>query len=318
MDNSMIQNLLLNGGVSNEKMSFQGAQNDSIEQLPPDDLLRYFMSQQSQQQQFSGAHPSMMGNQQQLSGSVMGASVNGYSQSGLFQAYMNQNSQPKPCPPQSSQLRGYFGSSSSLMSPGVGGRMPGNVSSGGLNYLLDHLSPKASQASLGSMNSQGSFLQRVEAAVAPQTNAQWEATPPAQSDLFAQNGMLGPWSAASAELLGDLCTSNLEKGKKSRKKSKDRPKRPLSAYNIFFKEERQRILETIPDRNPTEVLTDGGKAGKRKPHGKIDFQSLAKLIGKRWQSLAADEVNIYKEKAGGDMMRYRQEMEVHVALDSNV
>ena len=52
----------------------------------------------------------------------------------------------------------------------------------------------------------------------------------AAGDPYAENGILGPWSATSAGLLGKMAVNNQDKGKKIRRKSKDKPKRPLSAY----------------------------------------------------------------------------------------
>lgn len=131
-------------------------------------------------------------------------------------------------------------------------------------------------------------------------NETWASVPPPKkADSYAENGILGPWSAASAALLGDLAISNEEKQKKNKKKPKDRPKRPLSAYNIFFKEERARILEEVVQ--------------SRVPNGKIGFQNLAKMIGKRWQELDPESMQSYKEKAEVDMVRYREAMFTYVA-----
>ena len=134
-----------------------------------------------------------------------------------------------------------------------------------------------------------------------------------------------------------------------KKKPKGKPKRPLSAYNIFFKEERERILREIE--NPKKPKIESGEVGenegddkefvkkedteegdedneddgagdngknekKRKkaaPHGKIGFENLAKTIGKRWRALNPDELAYYKEKADTDMKRYKVEMEKFMA-----
>jgi hypothetical protein len=133
-------------------------------------------------------------------------------------------------------------------------------------------------------------------------------------------------------------------GKKSRpKKPKNKPKRPLSAYNIFFKDERHKILEGIPDKKDQDADDDddeskvkteddekpegedgegdekdgdgkkaAGKKRKRVPHGKIGFESLAKIVGQRWKELPPDELEIYKKRAEEDMKRYRKEMEAYV------
>jgi len=117
-------------------------------------------------------------------------------------------------------------------------------------------------------------------------------------------------------------------GKKARpKKPKNKPKRPLSAYNIFFRDERANILAGIPDKDEEDEEDDdddndgldgpkkksSGKKRKRPPHGKIGFESLAKIVGQRWKELKPDELAKYKKLADVDMVRYRAEMESYVA-----
>jgi hypothetical protein len=121
------------------------------------------------------------------------------------------------------------------------------------------------------------------------------------------------------------------------------PRRPLSAYNLFFSEERERILKEIE--GATEDGDDEGKsekgdegdlgAGKetaeetgkpkallrpllpaekkrrphRKTHGKISFQLLAQKVGQRWKALPDDSRRYYQDLAQEDMKRQKKAME---------
>uniref|UniRef100_A0A7S2VBD4 HMG box domain-containing protein n=1 Tax=Entomoneis paludosa TaxID=265537 RepID=A0A7S2VBD4_9STRA len=99
-------------------------------------------------------------------------------------------------------------------------------------------------------------------------------------------------------------TNPSRKGGRS-KKPEGMPSRPLSAYNLFFREQREIIVE-----ERTVALGETTARGKRK-RAKISFEELAKLIGGRWKNIAPDELERFKAMAEEDAKRYKSEMEVY-------
>jgi HMG (high mobility group) box len=95
-----------------------------------------------------------------------------------------------------------------------------------------------------------------------------------------------------------------------RKKPKGFPKRPLSGYNLFFKEERVKVLhefskddvETVNDEEIKAIRADADRA-------KVSFQDLGKIIGKRWKALSEKDRRKYDDLAEHDSCRYRNEMD---------
>jgi HMG (high mobility group) box len=103
----------------------------------------------------------------------------------------------------------------------------------------------------------------------------------------------------------------------TKKKPKDKPKRPLSAYNFFFKEEREKILKVVLADDPTKVendpesedyLSDEMLGRLRKEGGKVSFEEMGKLIGQRWKNIDPDRLTRFSELASEDTDRYKKEM----------
>ena len=95
------------------------------------------------------------------------------------------------------------------------------------------------------------------------------------------------------------------------------PLRALSAYNFFFRDERERILDGVePDWSESKQqrllgehwFQDRSKKRRhRKTHGKIDFTSLSKLISSRWKELPDHRKDFYRQIASRDFARFKQE-----------
>jgi HMG (high mobility group) box len=106
----------------------------------------------------------------------------------------------------------------------------------------------------------------------------------------------------------------------TKKKPKDKPKRPLSAYNFFFKEEREKILKVVLAEDPSTVdndpnsedyLDDDQLRRLRKEGGKVSFEEMGKLIGQRWKNIDPDRLTRFSELASEDTERYKKEMQTY-------
>ncbi|GKY97454.1 hypothetical protein MPSEU_000703800 [Mayamaea pseudoterrestris] len=119
----------------------------------------------------------------------------------------------------------------------------------------------------------------------------------------------------------------------NKKKPKDKPKRPLSAYNFFFKTERGKILavlaeldgenkdelpvadgppmankEVLNDPSDPDYLDDETIGRLRKEGGKVSFEVIGKIIGQRWKNIDPDRLQKFSELAAEDTDRYKKEM----------
>jgi hypothetical protein len=104
------------------------------------------------------------------------------------------------------------------------------------------------------------------------------------------------------------------------KRDKNRPKQPLSAYNIFFKDQRAKMLLEIKggeaetqEGNPAgDELKSGRKRLREASTGKIGFEKMAKTIARKWKEIGKEELKTYEARAADDQKRYKAELAVYL------
>ena len=87
-----------------------------------------------------------------------------------------------------------------------------------------------------------------------------------------------------------------------KRKLENGPKRPLSAYNFFFRAERLKLCEGITINMQT---TKKGKRAHRKSHGAVNFSDMGKRIAAAWKALDEAGRAPFVAEAAEDLQRYQ-------------
>ena len=123
-------------------------------------------------------------------------------------------------------------------------------------------------------------------------------------------------TAFSFDATNDSQKNDVEEEKK--------PVKALSAYNFFFRHERERILAGDKSVESEDVHYSysekqsllhnhwyrdrSQKRSHRKSHGKISFATLSRIVAQRWKELPKHLKKFYQDLAAEDLKRYRHEV----------
>lgn len=126
--------------------------------------------------------------------------------------------------------------------------------------------------------------------------------------LVEKKGEIEELKVASAD---DVKAAPVKMSKRKKwKKPKDKPKRPLSAYNLFFQYERERLLHGDPDTDVAETIevNQDSEVGL-KSDGRIGFAALAKEVATKWKRLEPHQKESFERDAEKEKERYRVELQ---------
>ena len=102
-------------------------------------------------------------------------------------------------------------------------------------------------------------------------------------------------------------TGKRPKSRRSRKAHPtDRPKRPLSAYNIFFQYERAKMLGEA--RNDGGMVAKGDADRKKSKPISIGFAEMARTISRKWKAIDPETMAFHEKKAAAEKERYKEQM----------
>jgi hypothetical protein len=333
--------------------------------VQPYSLCQGAPQQNLQQQQSAGQqqgsltqHPHNIANSNHAAGYVPQAQ-NPYAPKTSYAGYINNAGGPHLYYGHHQQVLGQSATattvSQTMVSPASGRNPQAHTSSGMIPNGYQYLPASANfaGASMGHYNvsTMPSSSFAVGSAMSPNPGMGWSASAGSWNMAIPQSGLLtADESFLTPEWIQSLSNPNLlnPKKRKRRKKPKDQPKRALSAYNIFFKDEREIIMrDGVGDEELAEVkniaksgkkepdpgdakkssrteaeqkicekpakktptLTQKQKRDKGEKKQRIGFENLGKIIGKRWKELSGPRRAYYQTLADADLIRYKEAME---------
>jgi len=118
---------------------------------------------------------------------------------------------------------------------------------------------------------------------------------------------------------------------KRKRKEKDAPRRPLSAYNLFFKDRRADLLKkglqetkhkaddtekpsaqvTISSKGVVTKLSASAprvRKGRNPPHHIMSFKEMAQKVSEQWKNVSDEEKQQYQIQAKEEKERYQDEL----------
>jgi HMG (high mobility group) box len=143
--------------------------------------------------------------------------------------------------------------------------------------------------------------------------------------IIANSSKITAEHATALPISGNDSTCKEGSDSIGRDRKEQPPIRALSAYNFFFRYERERILNSTEDGNDYDLDVSKKhqeamlkshwnrdrtvKRRHRKSHGKISFAELSRKISQRWNDLPEHQKKFFNEVAARDWERYHHEIE---------
>ena len=156
----------------------------------------------------------------------------------------------------------------------------------------------------------------------PQTNrtvASMSATENEAPDVPIASAATSNAEKTGDKLLPAKAGKTAAKAKKkgtAKRKDKNKPKRPLSAYNYFFKEERKRMLAilrgekgAVNDPKSKNYVPEDVLEGLTDAKGHVVFPEMAKVVASHWKNVGDEEGARLRALAKEDLDRYNKEMQ---------